>query len=200
MSELPIDVLINKENPLPSDYCPSDLVIVDENENNFRNYMDPRLKPLVRNVIFSYFERMQQDALKDDVHFIVDSAYRSYYYQQRVLDSKLAEMGDKAYSVVALPGTSEHQTGLAVDVAYYKDGVYNDDIKEDDKEAVWLANNSYKYGFILRYPKGKEEITGYQYEPWHFRFVGLELAREIFMEGITLEEYYSRKGNFQRKK
>lgn len=193
MNELPIDVLVNKDNLLPSDYYPKDLVITDQNENNFHNYQDPRLKPMVRRDIYPYIQRMMEDAKKEGVEFIVDSGYRSYYYQQKVLDKLVAELGDVAYQKAALPGASEHQTGLAFDIAYYRGGVFDDDVKEEDKEAIWLANNSYKYGFILRYPKGKEEITGFQFEPWHFRFVGLELAKELFDEGITLDEYYARK-------
>lgn len=196
MMDLPIDVLVNKENLLPSDYYPKDLIIIDENENNFRHYQDPRLKPMVRSVIYPDLLRMMEGAKKAGLEFIVDSGYRSYNYQKQVLDRFLQEMGDDAYKRVALPGASEHQTGLAFDFAYYKDGVYSDDVKEDDEVAIWLANNSYKYGFVLRYPKGKEDITGYQYEPWHFRYVGLELAKELFLEGITLEEYYSRKESF----
>ena len=195
MNELPIDVLVNKDNLLPSDYYPKDLVITDQNENNFHNYQDPRLKPMVRRDIYPYIQRMMEDAKKEGVEFIVDSGYRSYYYQQKVLDKLVAELGDVAYQKAALPGASEHQTGLAFDIAYYRNGVFDDDVKEEDKEAIWLANNSYKYGFILRYPKGKEEITGFQFEPWHFRFVGLELAKELFDEGITLDEYYARKVN-----
>ena len=195
MNELPIDVLVNKDNLLPSDYYPKDLVVTDQNENNFHNYQDPRLKPMVRRDIYPYIQRMMEDAKKEGVEFIVDSGYRSYNYQQKVLDKLIAELGDVAYQKAALPGASEHQTGLAFDIAYYRNGVFDDDVKEEDKEAIWLANNSYKYGFILRYPKGKEEITGFQFEPWHFRFVGLELAKELFDEGITLDEYYARKVN-----
>lgn len=123
---------------------------------------------------------------------IVDSGYRSYNYQQVVLNALIKEKGGEAYKLVALPGTSEHQTGLAVDFAYYENGIYNDDVKEDDEEAIWLKNNCWKYGFILRYPKGKEHITGYKFEPWHFRFVGPKLAKKIYEENITLEEYYQK--------
>ena len=195
MNDLPIDILVNKDNLLPSDYYPKDLVVTDQNENNFHNYQDPRLEPMVRRDIYPYIQRMMEDAKKEGVEFIVDSGYRSYNYQQKVLDKLIAELGDVAYQKAALPGASEHQTGLAFDIAYYHNGVFDDDVKEEDKEAIWLANNSYKYGFILRYPKGKEEITGFQFEPWHFRFVGLELAKELFDEGITLDEYYDRKVN-----
>ena len=193
MNDLPIDILVNKENLLPSDYYPKDLIITDQNENNFHGYQDPRLKPMIRRDIYPYVQKMIENAKQEGVEIIVDSGYRSYNYQQKVLDKLIEEVGDAAYQKVALPGASEHQTGLAFDIAYYRNGVFDDDVKEEDKEAIWLANNSYKYGFVLRYPKGKEEITGFQFEPWHFRFVGLELAKELFDEGITLDEYYARK-------
>ena len=192
MNDLNVDILVNKDHLLPSSYVPKDLVMTDQNENNFHNYKDPTLKPMVRRDIYPYILKMFNDAKKDGLEIIVDSGYRGYHYQQVVLDALIKEKGDIAYSLVALPGASEHQTGLAIDVAYYKDGVYNDDVKESDIEAIWLAKNAYKYGFILRYPKEKENITGFQYEPWHFRFVGLDLALELFANNLTLEEYYAK--------
>ena len=196
MADLSVDVLINKDNLLPSDYYPKSLIITDNNENNFHNYKNANLKPMVRADIYPYIQRMISDAEKSGIYFIVDSGYRSYFYQKVILEELVKKEGNIAYQKVAKPGSSEHQTGLAIDIAYYKNGVYSDDVKEDDDEAIWLANNSYKYGFILRYPKGKEDITGYQYEPWHFRFVGLDLAKKLYDEGITLEEYEKRKNIF----
>lgn len=195
MNELPIDALVNKDNLLSSDYYPKDLVITDQNENNFHEFQDPRLKPMVSKAIWPYAEKMFENAKEVGFILAVDSGYRSYNYQQKVLDKLVAEQGDVAYQKVALPGASEHQTGLAFDYGYYRDGKFysSDYVREEDPEAIWMKENSYKYGFILRYPKGKEEITGFQFEPWHFRFVGLELAKELFDEGITLDEYYARK-------
>lgn len=190
MKNLNIDVLVNKENPLDIGYVPENLYVIDENENNFHNYVDPTLKPMLRLEVKPYIDKLLDDAHKLGLPLIVDSAYRSRVYQQKVLDSVLKEKGEDAYKLVALPGTSEHQTGLAVDFAYYENGIYDDNVKEDDKEAMWLKENAWKYGFILRYPKGKEDITGFNFEPWHFRFVGLELAKEIYMQDITLEEFY----------
>ena len=197
MNELPIDALVNKNNLLSSDYYPKDLIITDQNENNFHEFQDPRLKPMVSKVIWSYMEKMFDDAKKAGFVLAVDSGYRSYNYQQKVLDKLIEEVGDVAYQKVALPGASEHQTGLAFDYGYYRDDKFysSDYVREEDPEAIWMKENSYKYGFILRYPKGKEEITGFQYEPWHFRFVGLKLAQELFNEGVTLDEYYARKEN-----
>lgn len=185
--------LINKENLLPAIFVPNDLIQTDENENNFHNYKDPNQKPMISGFIYPFFLKMQKDAAKDGIHIIVDSGYRSYDYQRVIWDKYVEEIGlEETKRKVALPGSSEHQSGLAFDVAYIRDGKYSDDVKEDQKETQWLFDNAYKYGFILRYPKGKEEITGYKFEPWHFRFVGLELASILQNEGITLEEYYSR--------
>lgn len=193
MNELPIDILVNKKNLLPRNYCPKNLVVTDQNENNFHKYKDPNLKPMVRADIYPYIQLMINDAKRDGVEFIIDSGYRSYNYQQVLLDNLIKEKGAEAYTLIALPGSSEHQTGLAIDIAYYHNGVYDDNVKGEDKEAIWLANNSYKYGFILRYPKDKENITGFQYEPWHFRFVGLKLAEKLYKTNMTLDEYYSKK-------
>lgn len=185
-----LDILINKDNLLSSDYIPDDLYILDNNENNFHKYQDPTLKPMLRTIIKPFLEEMLKNAKKDGYDVIVDSGFRSYAYQKNVLANLIKEKGEEAYKVAALPGASEHQSGLAFDFAYLQDGIYNDDVTEETKEAIWMANNSYKYGFILRYPKDKTTITGYDYEPWHFRFVGLEAAKIIHDENLTLEEYH----------
>ena len=184
------DALINRDNLLSADYVPEDLYILDNNENNFHNYKDASLKPMLSESIKPYLDAMLSAAKKDGFTIIVDSGYRSYQYQQVVLDALINDKGEEAYTLSALPGSSEHQSGLAFDFAYIKNGKYSDDVTETTPEAVWMANNSYKFGFILRYPKNKTEITGYQYEPWHFRFVGLDAAKVIFDADITLEEYH----------
>ena len=189
MDDLSIDVLVNKENMLSIDYIPKNMYIVDNNENNFHNYLIDNIKPMLRMEVKPYIEKLIYDANNNGINIIVDSAFRSGNYQQMILDKLISEKGNEAYKLVALPGTSEHQTGLAVDFAIYENGIYNDDIKEDDREAIWLKDNAWKYGFILRYPKGKEDITGFSFEPWHYRFVGLELALELYQTNLTLEEY-----------
>ena len=189
MDDLSIDVLVNKENMLSIDYITKNMYIVDNNENNFRNYLIDNIKPMLRIEVKPYIEKLIYDANNNGINIIVDSAFRSGNYQQMILDKVISEKGNEAYKLVALPGTSEHQTGLAVDFAIYENGIYNDDVKEDDKEAIWLKDNAWKYGFILRYPKGKEDITGFNFEPWHYRFVGLELAFELYQTNQTLEEY-----------
>jgi len=188
--DLDVTVLINKKNMLDSSYVPLKMYVVDENEGNFHQFKDASLKPMLRSDIKEYVDKLINDAQGLGLPIIVDSGYRSYNYQQVVLDALIKEKGDEAFKLVALPGASEHQTGLAIDFAYYENGIYNDDVKENDKEAIWLKNNAWKYGFILRYPKGKENVTGYNFEPWHFRFVGLKLAKYLFKNDLTLEEYY----------
>lgn len=187
-------ILVNHEYLLPRDYVPKNLVVTDENENNFHHYKDPSLKPMIRADVLPYFLKMQKVALEAGVHLLIDSGYRSYGYQEQVLKKNILEKGDEAYFTVALPGASEHQTGLAIDIAYYRDGVYTDAVCDGDKEVEWLKENSYKFGFVLRYPKGKESITHISYEPWHYRFVGLELARKLWEQDFTLEEYYEKNG------
>lgn len=188
--DLDVTVLVNKKNMLDSSYVPLKMYVVDENEGNFHQFKDASLKPMLRSDIKEYVDKLINDAQELGLPIIVDSGYRSYNYQQVVLDALIKEKGDEAFKLVALPGASEHQTGLAIDFAYYENGIYNDDVKENDKEAIWLKNNAWKYGFILRYPKGKENVTGYNFEPWHFRFVGLKLAKYLFKNDLTLEEYY----------
>ena len=188
--DLDVTVLVNKEHILDKDYVPLKMYVVDENENNFHQFKDASLKPMLRSDIKEYVDKLINDAQELGLPIIVDSGYRSFKYQQVILDALIKEKGDEAFKLVALPGASEHQTGLAIDFAYYENGIYNDDVKENDKEAIWLKNNAWKYGFILRYPKGKENVTGYNFEPWHFRFVGLKLAKYLFKNDLTLEEYY----------
>lgn len=122
---------------------------------------------------------------------ILDSGYRSLEYQQHVFDYYVDRDGiDDAKKRVALVGTSEHHTGLAVDFALNVNGEYLDELSGNEQELIWLADKAYKYGFILRYPKGKESITGYNYEPWHFRYVGSkEIALDLKNRNLTLEEY-----------
>ena len=190
--------LVNKDHPLDKDYVPDDLYQTDNNEDNFHKYLNPDLKPMISKSIKPYLDKLIIDAQKEGFSIMVDSGYRSYQYQEIVFKNLVKEKGEQALLLSALPGTSEHQTGLAFDFAFLKNGIYCDDVKEDTEEAIWMQNNSYKYGFILRYPKGKENITGYTHEPWHFRFVGLEVAKIIFENGLTLEEYHKNLTNYKK--
>ena len=173
-------ILVNKENPLLEDYVPDDLQRI----GSFCSESD---KMLVKEACIN-FEIMCADALKDNMNIKAISAYRSYDYQKKLYEYYIKTRGLKyASKCSAKPGYSEHQTGLAVDVMG-ENGDYN--LFGKTKEFKWMMKNSYKYGFILRYPSDKEKITGYKYEPWHYRYVGKKLAATLFLENITLEEYY----------
>lgn len=189
--ELNIEVLVNRQNLLSPEDGPRQIVVVDQNENNFHNYADPTLKPILDKRVYEDYIRLHESAKKDGFVLVVDSAYRSFAYQAKILENNIKAKGeDYAYSFVAPPGASEHQTGLAIDFACYHNGVFDENLTDEEKK--WLKENAYKFGFILRYPEKKEQITGYSYEPWHYRYVG-KLAILLHQFDITLEEYYLNK-------
>ena len=175
-------VLVNKLNRLQSNYVPHDLEQISLNYATNNKFLRKEAK--------ENFEKLSSDAKKIGYSIIAVSAYRDYDYQENLFNNYVKEKGEN-YALKCSPkaGHSEHQTGLSVDVM----GSNNDyDQFEKSKEFDWMKNNSYKYGFILRYPKGKEYITGFKYEPWHYRYVGKDIASIIYTEGITLEEYYKK--------
>lgn len=177
-----LDVLVNKNNRLSKDYIPSDLVLMDLAYSKENKYL--------RSPAYEAFKKLSDDAYKLGFQITIASAYRDYYYQDNLYNYYVKEKGKEyADKCSARPGHSEHQTGLAIDVM----GSNNDyNLFADSKEFDWMINNSYKYGFILRYPKGKENITGFKYEPWHYRYVGKDIAKYIYENNITLEEYKKR--------
>ena len=167
-------ILCNKYHELKKDYVP-DLVSLD-------GYGGGKME----RVAAEKFKKMSDAAKKDGINIYNVSGYRSYNTQKDLYNGYVKRNGQtKADTFSARPGTSEHQTGLATDINSVSDSFAN------TKEYKWLINNSYKYGFILRYPKGKEHITGYKYEPWHFRYLGEEVAKFIYEKNITFEEYYA---------
>lgn len=130
------------------------------------------------------FNTMQADAKKAGLSLSICSGFRSYDYQNQLYNGYVARDGKAAADTYsARAGHSEHQTGLAMDINYASSAFTN------TPEAKWLAANCYKYGFVLRYPKGKENITGYMYESWHVRYLGKQLAKEVYDSGLTLEEF-----------
>ena len=171
-------VLVNESHPLPEDFT----VTLKELRNG--HHVDERIYPEL--------QQMFDDARAAGIYPFINESYRTAERQQEILDKYIAgyeadgmthaEAEMAAREIVALPGTSEHQLGLALDI-----------IAEYDADSTatwqWLLENCWKYGFILRYPADKMEITGIAYEPWHFRYVGVEAATEIMSRGITLEEY-----------
>ena len=173
-------IVVNRWNELPEDYS------VELTELSNGQKVDSRIYP--------YLQEMFDAARTEDVYPVVREGYRTAEEQQEILDDKIQSYINQGYSQVkaertakewvALPGTSEHQLGIAVDINADKSKCSNEDVYG------WLAENAYKYGFVLRYPPGKQKITGTSYEPWHYRYVGEEAAKEIYERRICLEEYF----------
>lgn len=175
-------MIANKHYSLSPDFIGFDLVNVD------RKYAYYPKDYQLNKEAYEHFKKMWEDAKKEGLDFGIYSAYRSYDTQNNLYAGYVSKDGKTlADTYSARPGNSEHQTGLAVDL---KSRTKNTDYFETTKEYDWLINNSYKYGFIMRYELGQEYITGYQFEPWHYRYCGLECAKYIHDNNITFEEYY----------
>lgn len=173
-------ILVNSSHSVPEEYQ------VELYQLSNGVYIDSRIYPDL--------QQMFDDARNEGIYPIVGEGYRTHEEQQRIMDNKIDSFIIQGYSPkeaeklagewVAEPGTSEHELGIALDINADKNGSSSDwDVYS------WLAENAYKYGFILRYPQGMEYITGIDYEPWHYRYVGKESAFEIYTQQITLEEY-----------
>lgn len=178
--------LVNKQHALPADYIPKDLVTP---KVRFP-FTEDLPKKQMRQVAATALEKMFAAADKEGLDLFAQSGYRSYERQDAIFASNVNEHGEEAANKFsARPGESEHQTGLTMDVTSpdINYGLTIEFGKTD--EGKWIKKHAAEYGFIIRYPKGKENITKYQYEPWHLRFVGKEAAKEIMTKGITLEEY-----------
>ena len=138
---------------------------------------------------FDAFKEMWKSAKNENLTLIINSSFRSYEDQESVYEYYKANKGEEAADLIAAhPGFSEHQTGMAIDIQTYKSSAKT---FENFDEFKWLEKNAYKYGFILRYPKDKEYLTGYEYESWHWRYVGKEVAKYIQENKITFDEYYA---------
>ena len=173
-------VLVNKNNKLKNDFIPDDLIKLDLKYSNEEKY-------LKKEAALSFY-KLSEDAKEKGYRIIVVSAYRSYTYQEKLFDYYVKGKGlNYALNCSAKPGHSEHQTGLAIDV---EGSNFDYDLFEQSIEFDWMKKNAYKYGFILRYPKGKEHITGFKYEPWHYRYVGEKVAKYIYENNLTFEEYF----------
>ena len=175
------EILVNKDNILDKTYVPDDLV---DAKSSYKDEI------LVNRMLLERFNLMKEDAKLFGYNIDIMSGYRDYCYQERIYNKLLNEKG-YAYTFrsIAKPGCSEHQTGLAIDICVYQnDKCFIEHEIEDMEEIKWIIDNCYKYGFILRYPKYKEDITGYNYEPWHFRYVG-DIAKYLYNNNMVLEDY-----------
>ena len=172
-------VLVNKYNQLPTEFSQNNLVNMSREHtiNDGKEY-------LLADVAYEKYVQMSDAAWQEGISMKVVSAYRTEEYQRRLYNKRSGNVYVDNYT--ARPGFSEHQTGLAIDIN-------STSITFEYSSAFkWLQKHAHEYGFILRYPKGKEWITGYSYEPWHYRFVGTDAAKIIYEEGITYEEFYAK--------
>lgn len=171
-------IIANKKRPLnPIDYAPTDLVAVGGGQR-------------LRSEAATKLQELMNAAKTEGLRISPLSGYRSYQTQVSVYNNEVETYGQAvADTQSARPGTSEHQTGLAIDVGGGGCGI--EDCFGNTAEGKWLAANAYKFGFIIRYVEGKQDITGYRAEPWHIRYIGVELATEMHEKGVqTLEEFF----------
>jgi D-alanyl-D-alanine carboxypeptidase len=172
------NIIVNKTYSLPSDYVPSDpyeAITTDRGINN------------INKDVMAAFKLMQSDATSIGLNLYISSGYRGYNTQDTLYNNYVLKDGkDAADKYSARAGSSEHQSGTCFDLNTIDDSFASTD------EGKWVNENAYLYGFIIRFPKGKEDETGYQYESWHLRYVGLELAKKLYNNGdwIAIEDYY----------
>lgn len=180
--------VVNKTRPLPTGYVPSDLAVPNVTLRLGSNQEQMKFSAQAT----ADLQKMFEAAKNDKVTLVFGSGYRSESLQRQFYNDYVAKDGQEAadrYS--ARPGTSEHQTGLAFDATNSSQTCHLEICFAEQPEGRWLKDNAHKHGFIIRYPDNKESITGYQYEPWHMRWVGVELATEMYTTGInTLEEFF----------
>ena len=180
VSDFSTDMIVNKHRHLGEDFVPSDLITID---SAYASSDDLQCSHLA----FNAYKRMSDAATAEGYSIVINSAYRSYQDQVDLTNYYLRIYGQNYVDkYVAKPGYSEHQTGLAFDI-----GSRNANVFANSKEYVWMQENAYKYGFIRRFTKKKEFLTGFREEPWHYRYVGEEIAKIIHEENISFEEYWA---------
>lgn len=181
-----VDILfpINKQNKVSSDFVPSNLVVLPD-------YTNPNGIICLKDVASVAYIQMFDDAKKENITLGITSGFRKYEIQDYLFNLYTETMGlVEASRVSALPGHSEHQLGTTMDLTGSSiNFVSTSRLMSDSAEGKWLEENAHKYGLVMSYPEGKESITGYSYEPWHYRYVGVEVASEVKDSGLTLGEY-----------
>ncbi len=179
-------VLVNKLHAVSKNYKPTDMVAI---KGSYTTNQGLEMKADA----YKAFEKMRKAAKADGIRFKICSAYRTYSTQKWLYNNYLNTMGKKLRDIrSAYPGRSEHHTGYAIDLVTKSTGWTLTQDFAKTSEGKWINKHCAEYGFIIRYPKGKTDITGYDYEPWHLRYVGVDAAEEITEQGITLEEYLKR--------
>ena len=180
---IPETMLVNKFHHLPSNY--------DENLNisSIKNWYTFGERKII-DYVYAAFIKMYDAAKEEGLDLIINSGFRTNEEQYKLYNDRKSKYGEEyADKYAARPLFSEHETGLALDIFTYKYRTTSSFEKSPEYE--WLINNSYKYGFILRYPKDKEYLTGYSYESWHYRYLGIDLAKKVYESGLTYDEYYA---------
>lgn len=174
-----ITVLVNKIHSIPQDYKPDDLVnVIDSSQQLRKEAADA-------------YKEFYQEAKRRNIDIYAISGYRTNELQTIYWNNQVKTRGKEYASLYsAYPGRSEHQLGLAIDVSYKTTGDRLNESVAESELGKFIVSNGYQYGFILRYPKDKENITNYGYEPWHMRYVGKKLAKTLHDKDLTLEEYY----------
>jgi D-alanyl-D-alanine carboxypeptidase len=181
-----LDMVVNKERTLPAEYIPENLVTVRV-PTCLENEEIKQMRKVAADALFNMFEEAKVEGLE----LVARSGYRSYNTQTALYNGYVSRHGqDYADKYSALPGQSEHQSGLAMDITAQSSGLQLEDYFGDTEEGMWVSDHAHEYGFIIRYPLGMEDITGYLYEPWHLRYLGVDLATEVYESGLTLEEYF----------
>ena len=179
--------LVNREHPLPSDFVPENLIPCDfpfmAARDEEKRLLDSRAAAAAR--------RLVEYGKSFGCRLTGISGYRSYARQQELYTSRVREAGTEYTSrYLALPGTSEHQSGMALDLSCPAVHMELEESFADTREGRWLNAYAPMFGFIIRYPKGKENVTGYAWEPWHIRYVTKSLALYLALTGLTLEDYH----------
>ena len=178
-------LIISKTHPISVDYVPAGLKIPNVATRTDKSDAERSIRSDIEQPLINLFSA----ASTAGYQLMIGSGYRSAALQQIYYDSSVNSIGVEATNQsIATPGTSEHQTGLAFDISTVSRTCYLDSCFGTTNDGKWLADNAYQYGFILRYPSDKVSITGYQYEPWHFRYVGIDLATALHDSNLTLDE------------
>ncbi|WP_255220740.1 M15 family metallopeptidase [Terribacillus saccharophilus] len=182
-----IEVVVNKTRKFPDGWQPKDLV-----EPDVPFYFSEHLeKRKMRKEAAEALEDLFAASQKDGMELVAASGYRSEERQKEIYENNVATQGqEETDKVSSRPGRSEHQTGLAIDLTSAEMALALEETFIKTDEGKWLAEHAHEYGYIIRYPEGKSDITGYSYEPWHIRYVGKDLAKQIYEENTTLEEHF----------
>jgi len=178
---------VNKRNALPASYAPGDLAEVPTT-------LAVRAGIRLRRPVLDAAQAMVAEARSEGLQVVVISGFRPYQEQEVLYRGYVTRMGEeRASRISAVPGHSEHQLGTTIDFSSPSAGYQLEESFETTPEGRWLLQNAGRFGFVLSYPKGKEPVTGYAYEPWHYRYLGAEAARSVLMSGLTLTEYLERR-------